>query len=337
MQLSSRSSKPFLGMALALLAGAAACSSDDNAVVTTTPAYSTYYAYPVYDTTAALDYATWDYGYYDTFYLYLLAAQVTPGEGGVVEGGLPEGGLLDGSIPPAVRLPRPLGALLSGWGAKVRADCLPVVNIVDNDGDGIPASYDATFNCVNQQSSDRTTNVTGTVSVVDTDDTSPTAGLTITFTNFVVSVAQTNGVNRSRTLNGTSKLAPSTGNSFLATRNMTIAFDFSDPNQQSVQGTDTSQAVATYTPDADAGGDPFASGTVNVTGTDVLARNFQGTNTSRQITRSSNPALHWNRSCRTQDPNSSGYDAGTLIYQDSTGGSLRLTFSGCGAPTVSQQ
>jgi hypothetical protein len=54
------------------------------------------------------------------------------------------------------------------------------------------------------------------------------------------------------------------------------------------------------------------------------------------VTRSTNPSIHWNRNCRTADPTSAGYDSGTLVYQDDAGSSLRLDYSGCGAPIVTQ-
>jgi hypothetical protein len=90
---------------------------------------------------------------------------------------------------------------------------------------------------------------------------------------------------------------------------------------------------ATYTPDPGLT-NPFVSGTVNLTGQGTLTRVFQGVNQSRIVTRTTNPLLHWNRSCRATDATLSGFDAGTLIYTDNAGGVFRLAFSGCGAPTA---
>ena len=111
-----------------------------------------------------------------------------------------------------------------------------------------------------------------------------------------------------------------------------IAFDIVDANQVRTQGNISGKATAIYTPDAPA--DPFAKGMVQLAGTQVLNRDYLGANLSRRVTRSTNPPLHWNRSCRTEVPTSPGYDSGTLVYQDDAGSSLRLDYNGCGAPIM---
>jgi hypothetical protein len=120
----------------------------------------------------------------------------------------------------------------------------------------------------------------------------------------------------------------------VTSRNLSLVFDFADQSGNRAQGTHVMAEQATYTPDAGLS-DPFASGTVNLTGQGTLSRVFQGVNESRIVTRSTSPALHWNRSCRAQDATVSGFDSGTLIYSDDKGGTFRLTFSGCGAPSAS--
>ena len=213
------------------------------------------------------------------------------------------------------------------------SDCVPTTAFTDADQDGIPLTYTANYNCVNQVSGTRTTTVTGGVMITDADDTSALGGLSIVFNNFVVNTAITNGDSRSRTLNGSISMLPSAG-TYVTSRNLSLAFDFADKSGNRATGTHVMTEQATYTPDAGLT-DPFASGSVNLAGQGTMTRVFQGVNDSRVITRTSNPPLHWNRSCRAQDATATGFDAGTLIYTDDKGGTFRLVYSGCGAPTAS--
>ena len=323
------------------IVGLAICGAACSSTSTTTPTSSYVAAVPY---TTGYDYMLWDYGVYDTYYFYSLVSvdQILPGvDGGLFDGGLFDGGLIgDGSVAVGGRIPRPFGSLLSSWGAHIRPSCVPNVDFVDADGDGIPASYQATFNCTNQVATDRTTTVPGTLSIVDLDDHSPTGGVAISFQNLVINVVKNDGTTRLRTIDGTAKLTPGQNNVFQATQDLKIGFTAVDVGQPQVQGTLTSKELATFTPDtgADAGAaDPFASGTVSLSGTSVLDRNFQGAELSREVTRSTNPPLHWSRACRMQDPTLTGYDSGTLLYQDNAGSSLTLQYNGCAAPTTTAQ
>jgi hypothetical protein len=308
-----------------MLALVAACSSDEGAVVT---APGTYMA-PVADYDANVDAMMWDTALYDPIVIGIVVAQVTPSDSGIADASE----VIDAGVPAVTKtIPRPLGALLASWGARVTADCVPVVAFTDADLDGIPLIYSATYNCSNLISAGRTTTVTGNVIITDADDNNPLGGMAILFNNFVVNTAIINGDTRSRTLNGSISMLPS-GGTYVSSRNLSLAFDFVDKNGNRAQGTHVMAEQATYTPDAGLT-NPFASGTVNLTGQGTLSRTFQGVNESRIVTRATNPLLHWNRSCRAQDPTNSGFDAGTLIYTDDKGGTFRLAFSGCGAPTA---
>ena len=313
----------FLIFVPSVMAMMAACSSDDAEVVTSD---GTYVA-PVYDYDYATDAALLDTGVYDPALFYAVIAQVYPGDAAIdVE--IPDGGVVSTSR----KFPRPLAGLLSRWGVQVTAACAPTTAFDDVDQDGIPASYTATFNCANQVNGSRTTNLTGAITIADTDDNSAVAGATITFNNLAASVAISGGDSRSRTLNGTITMAPS-GTAFQINRDTTVAFDFSDSSGKKAQGTHVMVAQATYTPDNAA--DVFAAGTFNLTGQGTLTRNFQGANQSRVVTRTTNPALHWNRACRSQNVAAAGFDAGTLIYSDDRGGKLQATWNGCGSPSIS--
>ena len=90
---------------------------------------------------------------------------------------------------------------------------------------------------------------------------------------------------------------------------------------------------AAYTPTAGQS-DPFASGTVSLSGQGTLSRSFQGVQQSRVVARSTNPSLHWNAACRAADPTATGYDSGTVLYADDMGGTLQVVFNGCENPTI---
>ena len=95
-----------------------------------------------------LDAAMWDDTSYDAVVVTPVVAQVT-------------------AVPTTPRLPRPVGPLLASFGAVIPSSCIPAVTFTDVDQDGIPASYDATFNCVGVPAG--TSRVTGRVTIADND------------------------------------------------------------------------------------------------------------------------------------------------------------------------
>jgi hypothetical protein len=308
--------------AAALLVAAAGCGSDDPEVVATSGAYVA----PLADYDYVYDYSLWYDGVYDPL-TGVYIGQVNPGDAGV------EAGVLDaGAVVPTRTIPRPLNGILGAWRVLVQSSCIPEMPFVDNDGDKVPASYTATFNCPNQVVGDRTSTITGTVTITDADDNSKVSGFTITFTNFKV-VTVIGNRTRSRVTNGTATLAP-VGNSFQSMINVTVAYDLTDSNGNSAVGTATIANQGQYTPDASVGSDTFAMGAVNLTGQTVLQRVINGATQSRTVTRQTNPQLHWNRSCKTQNAESLGYDSGTLLYQDTQGSQLQITFDGCKNPKI---
>jgi len=265
---------------------------------------------PVADFDPVLDAAMWDDTSYDAVVVTTAVAQVT-------------------AVPAANRLPRPIGPLLASFGAVIPSSCIPAVTFTDGDQDGIPASYTATFNCLGVPAG--TSRVTGRVTITDNDDSSATAGLTVAFSSFVIAAATSGGVVVGRTFEGTMALAPGPGGTFTVTQNLTTTFPSADVSTVQLLDTYVSQENASYTPDPGAV-DPFSSGTVNLGGTGKLTATFNGDQQHKDISRSSNPLLHWNSACRTQVKGSIGYDSGTLIYSIGGDGKLDLLFSGCVAP-----
>jgi hypothetical protein len=171
------------------------------------------------------------------------------------------------------------------------------------------------------------------VSIHDADDTAKLSGYTVTFTNFTVATSM-GGIARTRTLNGTASLMPNDAGGFLASTNIDFNFDFADSGRARIQGTYSTMNQAAYTPDPSAGDDLFASGTVTFTGTGSLSRMFSNMGQSRSVIRETTTPLHWNRDCRAQNADSSGFDSGTLVFRDNQRGRVQMQFNGCGAPTI---
>jgi hypothetical protein len=306
-----------------LLVAAAGCGSDDVETVATDDAFVA----PLADYDTVYESALWYDGSYDPL-TGVFIGQVNPGDAATIDAGEVDGGP---SVPTRT-LPRPLSGILAAWRVLVQGNCIPSTPFVDNDGDKVPASYTATFNCPNQVVGDRTATITGTVTIADADDNSKLSGFTVTFTNFNV-VTVFNGKTRNRMVNGTATLTPAGGMLQSAT-NLTVVYDFSDSSNKRAQGTYTTMGQGTYTPDTNVGSDTFAMGTVNLTGQATLQRLVNGATQSRTVTRQTNPQLHWNRSCKTQNNDSLGFDSGTLLYQDNQGSQLQLKFNGCSNPDI---
>jgi hypothetical protein len=318
-------------MVPSLVALVGACSSDENA---TTVATNATYVAPVADFGITAETALWYDGVYDPL-AGIVIAQVTPttGDAGiVVDGGALDAGALDRAAI-AKLFPRPISGLLAVWRAVVRADCVPMVPSVDNDQDGVPASYNATFNCSALTVGNRTSSVTGTVAITDTDDSAKLSGFSVTFTNFTVATTVA-GRSRTRTLNGTATLAPATPSTFQSTTDLSVAFDFADPGAAHTLGTCSTKGQGTYMADPTVGTDVFAGGTVTFSGASTLSRTIAGASQSRPVARQTNSPLHWNRGCFAQNADSLGYDSGTLVYQDDRGSRVEVRFNGCGSPTI---
>ena len=290
--------------------------------VTTYPYYYDAYLYPVVDY-GYVDSVLWYDGYYDPYIGYPTAP--LPGTNNVH--GTPDGGH-------AMAFPRPLNGVFSTWRVVLGHDCAPAVQWVDIDEDGVPSNYDATFACTDQTVGDRTSSVTGMVSIHDADDSARRSGYTITFTNFTVATT-VGGLVRTRSLNGTASLMPNDAGGFQTSINVDFAFDLNDAGRSRIQGTYTTMSQAMYTPDPTAGDDVFASGTVTLTGTGTLTRMYAGTGQSRTLTRETPTPLHWNRDCRMQNPDSTGFDSGTVLFRDNQRSRVQVQFNGCAAGTIS--
>src|SRR5262249_2298922 len=157
-----------------------------------------------------------------------------------------------------------------------------LVAFTDNDQDGIPLFYSATFNCMGS------TRVTGRVAIADANDDSPTGGLTVTFSNFLVGTVSTSGLVLARTFNGSMGLTPNSNGTFAVQQDLTITFPSADPATPLLLSTYESKENATYTPEPGAA-DPFSSGTAHLDGSGNMTATFNGKQENRGISRSSNP------------------------------------------------
>jgi hypothetical protein len=309
----NRSVLPIIASLLSLVGG---CADD----VVSTPYYYDAYLWPVVDY-GYVDSALWYDGYYDPYIGYVPLTSSPPGVALA-------SGALDSGVQ-AKLLPRPLNGLLATWRAVLRPECVPNVETVDYDEDGIPASYEANFNCVDQTVAERTSSVTGTIAITDGDDNAKLSGFMVTFKNF--SVATTvGGSTRTRTLDGTANLMSSGSGMFQTDTALTVMFDFADEGVTRTQGSYSALNQGTYTPDADAGDDVLAGGSITLSGTGMLTRSVGNATQTRSVTRQTNPPLHSTRACRTQYPESAGFDSGTVVFQDNNGSKIQVQFNGCG-------
>lgn len=273
--------------------------------------YDTYAVYTyddlVYDTmTIGYPY----YGYYDYYYWY---SSPVAQEGG------------DGSS-----LPTPLRALLGAFGVSVPEGCVtPGSSSADEDEDGIPASYSANLACTAEDGA----TASGTVEVADADDGAEGSGFTLTFSPLTLTSPTSRGGSRARTLDGTLAVSQrSDPPAYEIERDITVDFNDVRANGNAVQGTYVTNARSSYTPDEGAG-DPLDAGTLTVSGETEVTLNGDNGGTTRTITRSTDPPLHWSRSC-LEDDEGMGIDAGTLVLRDDVENTLRVEFSGCGRPSL---
>lgn len=225
--------------------------------------------------------------------------------------------------------PRPVDSLLRIWGARVDASCVTATSaegsVVDDDRDGVPASWDGTFRCTGQILQSRMVSVRGRVVVEDASDADAHAGFKVSYDAFAVRVQDENGVARSRTLNGTATLE-ARGVDFLITQNVENVMRLERPESPSVEATYTGPITAVYTPDASvAGSDPFAVGSVIVAGRATLEEG----GLFYALDRSASPPLHWNRGCRGASPAGVGYDEGVFQVASSGGLRARVEFRSC--------
>ncbi|AKU98642.1 hypothetical protein AKJ09_05306 [Labilithrix luteola] len=225
-------------------------------------------------------------------------------------------------------VPRPLDTLLRTWGAIVDATCVSGDDIVDDDGDGVPASWSASFGCTNVPAGSQTSTVTGGVTIQDTDDTSSDSGFVVGFQSFLVDVVRSDGFGRSRTLTGRAYLVASGSPpaSYTVRQRLNIVFTLVQPTKADLNASYASDTQALYVPDPLVlSTTPFSLGTLTLSGASSVVIGGAG----YPLSRTSDPPLHWNRGCRMQSPPGLGFDSGALVYSNVNGANVRIQFDGC--------
>lgn len=228
-------------------------------------------------------------------------------------------------------VPRPLDTLLRTWGAIVDGTCVTSGAIVDDDGDGVPASWKGSFGCSNVPAGSQTSTVTGDVTIQDADDTASDSGFVVAFQSFLVDVVRSDGFGRSRTLTGAAYLIPSGSPpaSYTVHQRLNIAFTLVQPTKADLFASYASDTQALYEPDpVVASSAPFSFGTLTLAGASSVVIGGAG----YPQTRTSDPPLHWNRGCRAQSPPGVGFDSGAIVYSNAATGneaSVRIAFDGC--------
>lgn len=225
--------------------------------------------------------------------------------------------------------PRPVDALLRSWGALVGASCVTAASVqgsvLDEDRDGVPASWDGTFRCSGQILQSRMVSVSGRVVVEDASDADARSGFTVSYDAFAVRVQDESGLTRSRTLNGAVTLE-ARGGDFLITQKVENVLRIERPASPSVEATYSGPITAVYTPDASvAADDPFAVGAVVVGGRATL----EESGLFYAMDRAADPSLHWNRGCRGASPAGVGYDEGAFQIASTGGLRARVEFRSC--------
>lgn len=174
--------------------------------------------------------------------------------------------------------------------------------------------------------------------VADADDASASSGYRIDFDAFMVELSRPNGTSRTRTVTGNVTVTvkgapPALASGIDIVRNLTV-------KQSNVTAGATNEwthetAVnASYVPDADVIADPFARGSLTSSGQGTNTMQIRSETRTRSWTRQTDPSLHWNRQCRATDPTIPGFDSGRVKHTDDRGNVVVVTFTACGAWTI---
>lgn len=187
----------------------------------------------------------------------------------------------------------------SGWGT-------------DSDNDGIPDNASTIYSCASAN-----TSMSGTLTV--TDKAGADSGYTVTVQNFKITVTS-GGQQYSVTFDTTFDLTVQPGG---GTYDLVYSFDLGVDTPSGTGAVHVS-GTPTYTP-VDPG-NPYVAGTFTLNGQatfDGLGGKFY------QITRTSN-GLSFDKTgtCTT------GFNAGSVVYQDSQGHTATLSYTGCNTGTI---
>jgi hypothetical protein len=227
------------------------------------------------------------------------------------------------AVPPPVMpyMPRPIAVLLDAWRAPVGPDCVLVGPSADEDGDGVPARYDATLACESQDVAGGQASIAGRIVVTDRDDTVPDAAMIARFEGFTVRTVTADGEIRSRTIDGEAHLTREAAGVFVVAQKLRIAFERGHAGDI-VAGTYTGETTTRFVADD---GDGFASGSVVLHGAGTLIHDGE----SHRLVHASEPSLRWSLACRTRRSGGLGFEGGTLVVTSDQGGPVRHEYRSC--------
>ncbi|MCC6521876.1 MAG: hypothetical protein IT373_04380 [Polyangiaceae bacterium] len=232
------------------------------------------------------------------------------------------------------RFPRVLVNLLRSWESMVSSDCVEMTPYVDEDADGIPATFTATFDCAQAADGGRTITVTGSIDISDASDAEEGAardGFDIVFrelrTGKLLPAVAGEGLasrrlEHARVING--KVAVRSVESRLFEANVSSILALRHEDDTGILGQSLTWLAGQYDTDASAS-DPMDVG--------WLEYHAVGSATwldeTWMLWRETDPTLRWRRQCRELYPGVSGFSAGALVVHDDAGNLLRLEHGGC--------
>ena len=221
-------------------------------------------------------------------------------------------------VPPGVRL------LLERWAAPIDPACLTATTTGDSDHDGIDANSTITFQC-NSTPAGGTAQVSGSVTVHDLDDAAADAGYSLTFDGFKVRVVSATGSLLERVVNGTETIQK-VDNGIRLVRNLVVNGTNTYPDGVQRPGTLEMNSQGLLTPEIVPGSTQVTRGTLVLSGTGT----FTGPDgVPINISRQTDPNLHWNNDCTKVAGNQGPYDAGAIVYRSSQGRQTRIVHNSC--------
>ena len=231
-------------------------------------------------------------------------------------------------------LPRPLYQLLDRWGAAITKDCVETTRWLDRDRDGLPYDATTTLACY-VKTDDAIVETTGTVRVVDLDDTTARAGYRIQFEGLTVNY-RTPGVTEAKMLvldgDALVQIDGEYGHGAFDRALQLVTYRHAPTYAMKTvveMYTDTY-----YLPDWQVRrGDPFASGTVGMRGRWTVENNGR----LDSLTVWTRPGLHFSRRCAIAAGEEPGFDRGALHAVSGTGLEMRLVFTRCAKWDVTYQ
>ncbi len=214
--------------------------------------------------------------------------------------------------------------------------CMPSISpmpIVNSDLDPVPDSVRIDFTSCSFNTLRGTVSLAGTIDFVDPTPDSTDHAIKTVFTGFDQTVTDSAGdtvraftEDGTREVIGTSSVLQFTETNFLTTWKSGDDFAQHLKNWSSTFTADTAGTITSFR---------LPSGTWDINGTSTFVRTDSTVTDTLSLNASTNPGLHFNRSC-TDSPR---FDSGTLtvvVTKNSAKATVTITFTACGKFTVTK-